>query len=186
MWKWIHEFDKIYIFCSTFAEDGTWCQFDPYLNSGKVEVFTQFTEPQIRKLWNKAKKNKIQNGRFHTLFYFDDFGGTKGFKSNQDTGVLNELFCRGNHSGISCIYVIQKFTQASVTMRLNSEAFIVFFTQQKNELDAMFNEFGYGDRSPFIKLLQQCTQEPYHTFYVNRQGPGQPDYYHNFIKINLK
>jgi len=184
-YKWIHEFNKVYIFCSTYAEDSTWSIFDEHVNSGKVEVFTEFKENQIRKLWNIAKKRHIENKNYKTLFYFDDFGAVEGFKSNSDTGVLNELSSRGNHSGISLIYVVQKFTQTSVTVRLNTEAFVIFFTQQKNELDHMYNEFGIGKRKEFEEMLQRSTAIPYSTFYVNRQGPGAPDYYENFKKIKI-
>lgn len=181
--EWIHIYNKIWIICPTYGQDENWSFFDPFVQSGRVEVLAEVNENKLRKIWNGCKKAKSQDPQVQFLIYFDDCTGQPAFKSNQETGVLNQMCSKGNHANISIIFVVQKFTQASTIMRVNSEAFITFYTQSQAEKEAMYKEFGSGTKKSFTQMLDQCTQEPYDTFFVNRQGPGAADYYHNFFKI---
>lgn len=185
MKEWIHIYDKIWIVCPTYAEDKNWSFFDPYVNAGRVEILSEVNENKLKRIWNMCKQTKISNPKVNFLIYFDDCTGQPAFKTNQETGVLNQLCSKGNHANISIIFVVQKFTQASTIMRTNSESFVTFYTQSQSEKDAMYKEFGAGRKKDFSAMLDICTVKPYDTFYVNRQGPGQADYYHNFKKINF-
>lgn len=186
MREWILVYDKIWIVCPTYAEDKNWSFFDTYVNSGRVEVLSEVKENKLKGIWNMCKNAKIKDPKVQFLIYFDDCTGQPAFKSNQETGVLNQLCSKGNHANMTIIFVVQKFTQASTIMRVNSETFITFYTQSQMEKDAMYKEFGTGTKKKFTELLDMCTQKPYDTFYVNRQGPGAADYYHNFKKIKFK
>lgn len=184
---WIKQFDKIYIICPTFAEDKNWSFFDPYVESGQVEVFDTVDERQLNRIWNTCKKAKVNDDpNAHYLIYFDDCTGQPAFKKNQETGVVNMLFSKGRHANISIIIVVQKFTQASTTMRVNADCFLTFMTMNCDEKNYMYKEFGYGEKKKFIKLLDDCTIEPYHHMYINRQGPGAPPIYHNFKLVKYK
>lgn len=185
MMRWIHQFDKIYIICPTYAEDKNWSFFDTFVNSGHIEVLSEVNENKLRKIWNACKNAKIQNPALNFLIYFDDCTGQPAFKKNQETGVLNQLASKGNHANISIVFVVQKYTQASTIMRTNTEGFVTFYTQSQTEKEAIYKEFGAGKKKVFMAVLDECTRSPYHNFYVNRQGPGQPDYYHNFKKISF-
>jgi len=180
---WLKDFDKIWIICPTYAEDKNWSYFDEYITVGTVSVHHEVDENHLKKIWNKCKKEKIANPEFSALIYFDDCTGQPAFKSNQETGVLNQLFSKGRHAGLSFVIVVQKFTQASTIMRTNADCFLTFMTLSDTEKNHMYNEFGFGGKKNFLKLLDKSTFEPYHHFYVNRQGPGAPDYYHNFKLI---
>lgn len=181
---WIKEYKKIWIICPTFAEDDNWSFFDEYVKSGLVEVLSEVNENKLNKIWNKCKKAKVQSSHDNYLLYFDDCTGQPAFKKNQETGVLNQLFSKGRHAGISIIIVVQKFTQASTIMRTNADGFLTFMTLSDREKDYIYGEFGWGGKKQFVKMVDDATKYPYHFFFVNRQGAGAPDYYHNFLKIN--
>ena len=183
---WIEKFDKIWIVCPTFAEDDNWSYFDKYVSDGDIEVLNEVSENKLKKIWNYCKKRKLEDKTVQFLIYFDDCTGQPAFKKNNEVGVMNQLFSKGRHANITLIIVVQKFTQASTIMRTNADAFLTFMTLSDTEKDHMYKEFGFGGKKKFIELLDKATREPYHHFYVNRQGAGAPDYYHNFNRIIYK
>jgi hypothetical protein len=182
--KWMDLFDKVFIFCPTYAEDKNWSVIDEYRNMGKVEIFEDFDEKILMKKWKWAKKQKINDPSFHCLFYFDDCGGEKGFKVNSPDALLNKFIIKCNHANCSVIWVIQTWVAASTTMRKNAEAFVIFYPANEDEKNYMYKEFGRGKKKDFVDFIEKCTEEPYDTLFVNRQGPGAYDFYHNFKKIN--
>jgi len=183
---WIDIFDKIFLFVPTYREDNIWRLFDADIDRNII-VETKLSEARVKAKWIYCRKEQqkalAKGNRLQFLFFFDDCGGETGFNVTKPSGVLNQLAIKGNHTGISCIYIIQKVTLASTTMRLNSEAMLCFYVMQENELKAIYAEFGTGTFKDFKKFLQYYTQEPYHFLFVNRQGPGKPRYYHNFVRI---
>jgi len=180
---WLDEFDKIWIICPTFAEDDNWSYFDSRVEDGRVEVIGEVDENRLNRIWNLCKNEKLKDRSKNFLIYFDDCTGQPAFKKNQETGVVNQLFSKGRHANITLICVVQKFTQASTIMRTNADAFLTFMTLSDTEKDHMYKEFGFGGKKRFIEYIDASTIQPYHHFYVNRQGAGAPDYYHNFKKI---
>lgn len=189
---WLKKFNKIWIICPTYAEDDNWSFFDEHVKKGNVKVIGEVDEHELKKIWNWCKKKKVEHrqegktDKLNFLIYFDDCTGQPAFKKNQETGVVNQLFSKCRHANITLIVVVQKFTQASTIMRTNADAFLTFMTLSDTEKDHMYKEFGFGGKKNFIKLLDDSTIEEYHHFYVNRQGAGAPDYYHNFKFVKYK
>jgi hypothetical protein len=191
--RWLLEFYEIILFCPTFREDKKWRHFDAAKNAGKMIVIRCLKEEEVLHHWTRIRKSQINefarnknNPNFkqrHYLFYFDDCGGEEGFKVDKPSGVLNQLFSKGNHAGISIICVLQKLTQASTTMRLNAEAMLCFFVMDDEELKQIYRQFGTGSFKEFKQFLQYYTEQPYHNLLMNRQGPGRPRYYHNFKQL---
>ena len=110
---WLQQFSKIYIFCPTYCEDNKWRLFDKYLKTKQVEVIRRLDPLEVLNKWQHVKRINKDRGKqkLNVLFYFDDCGSEEGFKTNNDSGILNRLSSKGNHAGISCIFVVQKFTQ---------------------------------------------------------------------------
>lgn len=181
---WLDNFDKIWIICPTYSEDDNWSYFDNYVTKGRVEVLAEVNENKLKKIWNQCKKKKLANRNLHFLIYFDDCTGQPAFRMDKPSGVVNQLFSKGRHANISLVAVVQKFTQASTTMRTNADCFLTFMTLSDTEKNHMYSEFGFGGKKRFLQLLDDSTVVEYDNFFVNRQGPGAPRYYHNFKKIN--
>jgi len=179
LYYWLKMFNKIIIFCPTYSKDATWRCVDRYLGE-KVDVYPVVTSGLVRKIWAKADEKKKENKEFRTLIYFDDCTGQEDFNTQNPQGIMNQLSSKGNHSGISSIYVVQKFTQCSTTMRTNAEGFLTFYTQSEAEKKYMWQEFGFGSYKDFKEVINTSTKDAYHSLFVNRQGPGMPDYFHNF------
>jgi hypothetical protein len=185
LWKWVKQFDKIHIFCPTFLQDRKWSAVDQFVKSGKISVHVKFSDKKIKNIWAKCMKAKTEGSNDNTLILFDDCAGQEGFKKNQETGILNQLVCRANHANISTIWSVQKLTQSSTIMRSQAEGLITFQCHQENQVKPLYQEFGTGSLKSFSEVMRECTKHPFHYVYVNRQGPGEPDYYHNFNKIVL-
>jgi hypothetical protein len=183
---WLAKFEKIIIFCPTYTKDSKWRVIDKYVKSGKVNVYSVVLNDLVKKLWAEWACSANRRRDKHCLFYFDDCVGQEDFKINQETGIINMLVSKGNHDNISSVWVVQKFTQASTIMRTNAEGLFTFYMQSENEIKHVHEEFGFGKRSDFKNWLQRCTSEKYHFVFINRQGAGKPDYYHNFKLVTTQ
>ena len=181
--QWIRQFNKIYVVCPTYGEDSVWSPLDKYVESGKIKVIDSVDENGLKKIWNLCREIKKSDPKYHSLIYFDDCGGQVGFRKVNENGVINQLTTKGNHSNISTIYVVQRLVFCSPTMRVNAECVITFYMQSESERKRLFEEYGVGSFKNFTKMIEESTKEPYSTFLVNRKGPGQSRYYHNFQYI---
>lgn len=183
---WVKQFSKIYIFCPTYKTDRVWSVIDEFVKNKKVIVFTNFSLKKVKKIHENCVKAVQKDSNFHTLVIFDDCSGRAGYKVDGDKGYLNLLACSGNHANLSQIHCIQKVTQVTKTMRLQTEGLITFYIQNQEEIKALHSEFGVGRLKLFQKLLHHCTEKPYHFLYIKMQGPGPNNYFHNFDLINTK
>lgn len=181
LYYWVKLFKEIYIFCPTYTKDTKWRIMDKYVRQGKITVWSNVTTSEIKKIWDKCDENT--NKSVHFMIYFDDCAGQPDFKLDRETGIINQLVSKGNHSNISTAWVVQKVTQCSTIMRSNAEGLLTFYVQSEAEKKYIFNEFGCGTYKQFKEILEAATSAKYASFYVNRQGPGKPDYYKNFRLI---
>lgn len=183
---WIKAFNQIHIFCPTYGEDNKWSSLDKYVKSGKIKVYPKVDEEIIKRIWDNCKKRKIDGKNLHDLIIFDDCTGQVGFKSNQETNIINSLVCKGNHANLSVCASVQKLTLASTILRSQCEGIVTFSQTKESQMKPFYSEFGVGNYKQFKTLLVNTTRQPYHYMYINQQGPGIPDYYHNdkFILIN--
>lgn len=175
---WLKMFDKIVIFSPTYTKDEKWRCMDKHVRSGKIKVIPTVKDAIVQREWFKWTERKEKDK--HCFFYFDDCVGQEDFKTNSEQGVINKLVSRGNHDKISSLYVVQKFTQASTIMRTNAEGVFSFYVQSDKENKYIWEEFGFGKYAQFKEWFQRITGEKYHFLFVNRQGAGKADYYHNF------
>jgi len=184
--QWVKQFNKVYIFCPTYKTDDVWADCDEFTHSKKLHVYTYYNEKVIRRLWKFHAKRKENGYREQILFYFDDCGGEKGFKNNSEDGLMNAMSSKCNHANISLIICVQKLKQLSPTTRLNTEAFLTFNVTSELEKKAIYDDFGLPTNfADFKRKIEEYTSRPYSYYYVNRQGPGAPDFYHNEEKIIL-
>jgi hypothetical protein len=177
---WLKQFNKIYLFCPTYEKDDKWRDFDKNVSDGTIEVFGTVRNVTLKNLWARVDKQREKNQNYQALFYFDDCAGQEDFKIDRPNGLLNQLVSKGNWSGISTTWVVQKTTQASTIMRTNAEGVITFYMQSEKEKKYLFEEFGFGTYANFKNFLDSVCSQKYHSLYANRQGPGMADYYHNF------
>ena len=186
LYQWVNQFDLVYIFCPTFKNDNLWGNVDKYTHTGQIKVYTYFKESVVESLFKKQCKLKEKGSTKQILFYFDDCGSESGFKNMSEHSIINKLASQGNHANCSTIACVQKLKQLTTTFRLNAEAFMTFYVSSELERKAIYEDFGlpvkYGQ---FRKILNDCTKEKYHQYYVNRQGAGEPIFYHNFKRIKL-
>lgn len=175
------------MFIPTFKNDNTWSAIDDHVgNKKKITVYTKFNLDVIKSLWKIAEKRKNVNPKYQTLFYFDDCGTEKGFKTNSNFGLLNQMAARANHDNCSIIICVQKYTMAAANMRINIDCFLTFTVTDETERKYIYNDYGLPIPFKNFKIkLREYTMEKYSHYYVNRHGAGEPDYYHNFSLINV-
>lgn len=159
IYYWLHMFDVIYIFCPTFSKDRKWTQLNDAVEKGKVKVYGTVKNNTLLKIWKKCDEMLIKKPESQFMIFFDDCAGQKDFKMNNETGVINQLVSKGNHSHISTVWAVQKFTQCSTIMRSNAEGLLTFFVQSEDEMKYIWKEFGVGNFKDFKQLLHSATKE---------------------------
>jgi hypothetical protein len=183
LYFWIKQFNQIFIFCPTYGSDNKWSAVDPYIKKGQVTVKPVLTENILRKIWQKCREKRQTHPGWNTMILMDDCMDQEAFLSQSKGSVINGLVCKGNHDGISTVWCVQKATQANTTMRLQAEGVITFYPGNAKEINCLWSDYGVGSLKWFTQMLYNATEKPYDNFFVNRQGPGKPDYYHNFRLI---
>jgi hypothetical protein len=183
---WLNKFNKIYIFCPTYAQDSKWSDLDAEVKTGKISVHPEVKDKLLKKIWNQCSKKKLSNPNYHTMILMDDCVGQPDFKTHSDQGILNKIVCKGNHLNITTVWSVQKITNVSPTMRLQVEALLAFYISDMREKKSLYQEFGAGTWKQFQVVLEKSTEQPFHYLYMKRQGPGKPKFYHNFRLINPK
>ena len=142
IYKYLQEFDEIFIFCPTFSTDNKWAEFDPYVKKGKIHVFGIPTEKQIQIIWKTCEVRRVKNKEYKTLIVIDDATGSELLTNQSNSACLNQFVCRCNHAGISLIISVQRLIQVSTTVRSQAEAFLTYFTQSDLEIGHIFTELG--------------------------------------------
>jgi len=141
-----NEYDKIYFICPTFKLCPLYAHIDLPANQIKDEYDNEF----IAKLLEHQKRNNEEE----VLLILDDCVGEKDFKSLDGNHPLNHLATIHRHLRISVIILGQKFSLMSTTIRANMSYAFVFYTGNRREREAIYNEIGVGSFKEFNKVLE--------------------------------
>jgi len=120
------------------------------------------------------------------LIIFDDCGYSGDLK-NKNYGIVSKIISNGRHCLISSIFNVQKFTQASTTLRTNASGMIIGGVSSK-ELDLIAEDINMLPRKQdFINMFREHTKGKRDFFVYNITGEDGKIYYDkNFNPIELK
>ena len=118
------------------------------------------------------------------LILFDDCGYSGDLK-NKNFGIISKIISNGRHALISSIFNVQKYTQASSTLRTNASAMIIGGVSSK-ELDLIIEDVNmFPKKQDFVKLFRENTKGSRDFFVVNFTGDDGIYYNKNFEPISL-
>ena len=117
----------------------------------------------------------------------DDLADNKSaVKGNE---LLNAIFLRGRHMGLSCILMTQRLRLVDVSVRVNSNALFVFRLRNFKDLEAILEEFSAMlNKKQLQEVYEHCTVERYSFLYINlNESDPQKAFYRCFdARLSIK
>ncbi len=102
----------------------------------------------------------------HKIILIDDFGFSGGM-SNKRFNTVSKIFCNGRKFLISCMVLLQKYTQATSNIRSNSSAIVVFNTSN-SELEQIEKENNYlKTKKDFVNMFRENLKEKHDCLIIN-------------------
>jgi hypothetical protein len=122
---------------------------------------------------NRILKQKAPKANRNVLIIFDDVIDNKKIKNDD---MVESLFIRGRHDKIGVIFITQKLTRVSPTIRENSDIIIVPIQKSRKALEALSEEYGVvNSGKDFINLINYYTKD-YNVFVIrNDKNSNDPD-----------
>jgi len=179
-------FERIYVFSPSVNIDSAWKPVKDYVEQGlgvdlsreqafydewDTNALTEIVETQ-RRVTAELKRQKASKRLFGILIIVDDFADDpRIMHSNAGAAsggsMLNTLFIRGRHMGISTLVSSQKLKLVSSTIRVNLQFMLVWRLRNRMELASLLEEISavYPVRT-LEEMYQMATDEPYSFWYI--------------------
>jgi len=148
-------FERIYIFSPTALNDtSTWGPVKKHLEKDKgidlkkePAFFEDFDIAAMQGIIDRHKKivqtqkDRGEKRLYSVLIIVDDFADDQRVMRRGKNGqMLNQLFLKGRHWGISTILSVQKLTLVSTPCRVNATGLLAFKVRNYKEYEAIESE----------------------------------------------
>ena len=179
-------FERCYIWSPSVNLDSIWLPFKKYIKEDlKVDTdkeacwWDEFhledlekvidTQTKIVEYQKKIGMNKLYN----CCIILDDVSDNPAITRNNK--LLNSLFCRGRHAGITTIVSLQKSTTVPPVIRVNISHLFYYKVRNFKEVELLQDEMSAIVRSDNLheskkliyKLNEKATEQPHHFLYIN-------------------
>jgi hypothetical protein len=162
-------FERVILFCPNFYYDPKY----NYVDESKVTVYEEVTPESLARAWKL-----IRSTNKRTLLWFDDCMGQPGMRCKE----LAKIIINVRHNNTSTVALIQEVVGVAPVYRRQCEVFIGFQTQDEDDKNMIYKNFGFGTKQEFLRLYDECTRLKYSFILMNRQGPVV-SYYNKFQLI---
>lgn len=112
----------------------------------------------------ELQKSKEKEKREHTLLVLDD---TLGLIKAGRESYFSALCSKYRHFRLSLIITTQNFRALPPTCRYNATYYIIFKTNNRKELDKMYEEL--EGNFPFLDVYAEATHDKYNFLYLNME-----------------
>ena len=76
--------------------------------------------------------------------------------------LLNAIFLRGRHMGLSCILMTQRYRLVDISTRVNANTLFVFRMRNHKDLEAAIEEnSALLNKKQLLEIYEQCTVAKY-------------------------
>jgi len=116
----------------------------------------------------QTQKDRGERRLFSVLVVIDDFADDQRVMRHGKNGqMLNQLFLKGRHWGISTILSVQKLTLVSTPCRVNATGLLAFKVRNFKEYEAIESESSaLIDKNTFKSVWEAATSEPYSFLFI--------------------
>jgi len=178
--KYIEEYDKIYIFTPTLFLDKNWDMVIEFTQKkhpkkyAEIIVKDEYDENEIEEIFLKQEQT-VKNDREKILIILDDVAD----QLDKSNSLLKKVFFKGRHYGISCWISSQSYKAIPRAVRINSPGFI-FLNINPNERSTIVQELSREDKNIFLQKLDHCLDEKYSFLYLNMKADLNNTYCKSF------
>ena len=160
------------------AKSNKFIQDENMMDEYDSEKLKEFIDRHIKIRELQKKEHKRRLGQ--VLVILDDIIDNREVVHSSSDSILNTLFIRGRHSGISVWFSSQKFKLSIPRIvRLNCSHYIIFRLGQKSERDDVLAEFSaLVDMNTLLDIYTDATSEPYSFLYIDRTKHNLNEIFH--------
>ena len=134
-------------------------------------------------------KRRGAKKRFNVIIIVDDHADNPA-AMHRAGGILETLYVRGRHFGVSTIVSSQKLKLMSPTVRVNLTALWIFRLRNHSDLlDGVIKEYSaLIDSKTLMAMYRKAVERPYGFLYINLLAKNVNDmFYSSFIsKFNIE
>ena len=187
-------FSALWIFSPSVHHDGTWGKVKKYVK----EVMDMDPKDHFFDTWDGKRIQEIIDGAFAVTKYLKEHGYKKGHNvlicvddfadrpdvmhNNMGSGVLNSLFIRGRHAGITVWLASQRPSLLSSTIRTQANVLYIWAQRSNKDLQVFLDEYSAlvpGGKKALLKLYTHATRQKYHFLMIDLMQPTERMFYHN-------
>ena len=170
-------FNRVYIFSASIHVDMSWQPVIRYLKNDLKQdeikeqyLFDTYNESELQKIINTQfkliqymKKNNMKK-LFQIAIIIDDMTENKQFMRN--SRLLETLYVRGRHIGISTITSVQGYKMINTVIRKNATQLYIFRLRNRSDLEAILDEMSaIYDKQTIYDIYKAATTDA-HSFYI--------------------
>ena len=190
-------FDRIYYFSASADLDSgllpvkQYCELEldmdpkenPCLRSTWDEGFIAEVIEKQRRIVTRLKAEKSTDPLPQLLLVRDDFADSPKVVRG---GILDTLFVRGRHMGISVLVLSQKYRLVSPVVRVNCTALIVFRLRNFSDLAAIVEEnSALADPKTIRALYEKATAQPFGFLYIDLLSSSLAETFYSSFEARL-
>ena len=179
-------FERVFIWSPSIEVDSIWLPVKKYIkHQMKVDTekekcwFEEFNVQDLEKIIQTqhkvteyTKKHKMKK-LFPILLVLDDIADDP--KIARYSKLLNSVYVRGRHNGISVITSVQKFNTLNTLIRVNATHLFFYKVRNFKEIDLLQEELSALPRKANLqeakkliyKIYEVATAEPHNFLYIN-------------------
>ena len=156
---------------------------NPCLRSTWDEGFIAETIENQRRIVTRLKAEKSTDPLPQLLLVCDDFADSPKVVRG---GILDTLFVRGWHMGISVLVLSQKYRLVSPVVRVNCTTLIVFRLRNFSDLAAIVEENSALASAKTIRVLyERATSQPYGFLYIDLLSSSLAETFYSSFEARL-
>ena len=172
-------FSRVFVFSPSVNHDSIWlpvkkyvkenlnvndekeqCFFEEYKTEDLMKIID--TQTKITKYLKEKKEKKLYN----ILVILDDIADSPEIARHNK--LLQSLYVRGRHAGISVITASQKAFILHPVIRVNATQLFIFRLRNRKELDSIVEELSaLADAKTILEIYHTATAEDFNFLYVD-------------------
>jgi hypothetical protein len=170
--------EDIFVVCPSIHLDPKWAIIIKAKAIPESNIYADFNEEEISELYERLEKKFYEErdeGNIHQrVILFDDIAYTGGLK-DKTFGIISKIVSNGRHIALSSVFVSQKYTQLSTTVRSQATQ-VYLFECSNSELDVVVEDHSNMPKKQFIDIFRACTKERHSFMSICYTSPTEERY----------